>query len=133
MSHEARARGDGGDAIRSYRDLVAWQKAFELARLVYETTAGFPADETYGLKSQMRRSAVSTASNIAEGWGRGATQDFARFLRMARGSAYELETQTQIAQAVGLVGDTTELFQAIDEMTRVTNGLLRSVEKRIGP
>jgi len=115
--------------IRSHRDLIAWQKAFELARLTYELTATFPADEKYGLTSQMRRAAVSAASNIAEGWGRGRGPDFARFLRIARGSAHELETQLCIAEAVGLQVNGIEEFQkAIDEMTRVTNGLLRTID-----
>lgn len=78
---------------------------------------------------RMRRAAVSVASNIAEGRGRGASRDFARFLGMARGSAYELETQTRIAAEVGMMDNPTQLLQAIDEMTRMTNGLLRTVEQ----
>jgi len=116
-------------SISSCQDLIAWQKAFELARLTYEITAEFPAEEKYGLTSQMRRAAVSAASNIAEGWGRGQGPDFGRFLRMARGSAYELETQLRIAEAVGLLEKGCKLYAVIDEMTRVTNGLLRASER----
>lgn len=126
--HEA---PDGGRTNGSYQDLIAWQKAFAVTVEVYSLTAGFPPEEKFGLVSQMRRAAVGVASNIAEGWGRGATTDFVRFLRMARGSGYELETQAHVARAVGLIDNGHTVFERIDEMTRVINGLLRSVEKRL--
>ena len=78
--------------VKSYRDLIAWQRARDLVREVYLLTATFPVGERFGLVSQMDRSAVSIPSNIAEGYGRATTQDYLHFLRIARGSAYELET-----------------------------------------
>ena len=71
--------------IKSYRDLVAWQKARVLVKNVYQLTADFPVGERYGLVSQMDRVAVSIPSNIAEGYGRATTQDYVHFLRIARG------------------------------------------------
>lgn len=83
----------------SFRDLQVWQKSMELAKDIYKITAKFPAQETYGLRSQMCRAAVSIASNIAEGQKRGTKKDFVQFLRMAYGSAAELETQVEIAES----------------------------------
>ena len=83
--------------IQSYRDLVVWQKSVELSVEIYKITSKFPKDELYGLVSQMRRSAVSIPSNIAEGKNRGTRKDFAQFLRISYGSGAELETQLEIA------------------------------------
>ncbi len=81
----------------SYRDLILWQKAMELSYLVYEVTRAFPAEERYGLTSQMRRCAVSIPSNIAEGRYRSSAKEFKQFLHIAFGSGAELETQVEIA------------------------------------
>ena len=94
--------GDVEYTVRSYRDLVAWQRARDLVREVYLLTAKFPVGERFGLVSQMDRAAVSVPSNIAEGYGRATTQDYLHFLRIARGSAYELETQLVLAEDLGL-------------------------------
>jgi four helix bundle protein len=83
--------------IKSYRDLIVWQKSIELVKNVYVSTQLFPKEEQYGLTNQMRRSAVSVPSNIAEGYGRNATGDYKRFLQIAVGSLYELQTQIEIA------------------------------------
>lgn len=91
--------------IESYRDLEAWKHAIRLTRLVYRVSNGFPADERFGLTSQVRRAAVSIPSNIAEGWGRGTTTDYARFLRMAHGSLYEVETQCILAHELGMIDE----------------------------
>jgi len=77
----------------SFKDLIAWQKAMALAKAVYLKTAGFPSSEVYGLVIQMRRAAVSIASNIAEGKGWNSQRDFQHFVVQARGSLNELETQ----------------------------------------
>ncbi len=78
--------------IRSYRDLRVWQAAMELVTEVYQISKAFPRDELYALTSQLRRCAVSIPSNVAEGYGRNSTSDYVRFLRMAMGSLYELQT-----------------------------------------
>src|SRR3989304_1877241 len=86
--------------INSYKDLIVWQKAVKLALVVYELTSRFPKEESFGLTSQMRRSAVSIPSNIAEGRSRGTKKDFIQFLRIAFGSGAELETQIIIAKQI---------------------------------
>jgi four helix bundle protein len=78
--------------MRSHKDLDVWKKAMELANIIYDITAGFPKEETFGLSQQMRRCSVSIASNIAERAARGK-KEFAHFITIARGSAAELETQ----------------------------------------
>lgn len=117
-------------AIRSYRDLVAWQKAFELGVAVYSLTNVLPSHERFGLVSQLRRSAVSVASNIAEGYGRQSRPDYIRFLRVARGSLYEVETQVLFAQGLGYIQpeDSGRVLDQCGECGRVLAGLLRSLE-----
>jgi len=83
---------------KSYRDLVAWQKAMDLVTAIYRLTASFPKEEVYALTSQLRRAAVSVPSNIAEGQGRHGAAEFRHFLRQASGSLMELETQVMIAE-----------------------------------
>jgi len=85
-------------AITNYKDLIVWQRAVQLSVVVYECTRAYPSDERFGLVSQMRRSAVSIPSNIAEGRLRGSRKDFLRFLRIAYASAAELETQIIISK-----------------------------------
>jgi len=83
---------------KSYKNLTVWQKSIELSAVVYTLTGNFPDSEKFGLSSQMSRAAISIASNIAEGSGRGSKKDFCHFLRIALGSANELETQIEIAK-----------------------------------
>jgi four helix bundle protein len=84
----------------SFRDLVVWQRAMQLTVAIYSLTLEFPREEIYGLTSQIRRSAVSVPSNIAEGHGRLNTGEFRQFLGIARGSNFELQTQLEIARAL---------------------------------
>lgn len=93
--------------MHNYQELNVWKKSVELAAEVYVATKGFPAEEKYGITSQIRRSVVSIASNIAEGAGRGTDKDFANFISYAAGSAYELETQLLIALKVELLSSET--------------------------
>ena len=86
---------------QSFRDLKVWQKAVDLSVLVYDFTGEFPRSELYGLSSQMRRASVSVASNIAEGSARGTKRDFRQFVKLARGSNCELQTQLVIAGQLG--------------------------------
>ena len=87
----------------SYKDLIVWQKAVAMVTDVYRATQSFPKDETYGLSSQLRRSAVSVASNIAEGQGRLSKREFRQFLSQAHGSLIEMETQVVIGANLGYV------------------------------
>ena len=118
------------EGIRSHRDLQAWQKSSKLALSIYRITSRFPRDERFGLTIQLRRAVVSVPSNIAEGYGRGSRQDYLRFLRMARGSLYEVDTQLLLAAELGyLTGDAHDQVQAgVDEVGRIIAGLIRSIE-----
>ena len=82
--------------MESYQDLIVWQKSMQLVKEVYTLVKQLPKEEQFALSDQMRRAAVSIPSNIAEGYGRNSTNDYIRFLNIARGSKYELETQIQI-------------------------------------
>lgn len=116
------------EKIKSYRDLQVWQRAVELGVRVYQVTDGFPKSEQYGLVNQMRRAAVSVASNIAEGYGR-SEAEFARYLEMSRGSLAELETQMEIARRVKYLSDSlyTELNQETNILGRQLNVFFQRV------
>lgn len=92
--------------VQSFRDLIVWQKSVALAVSIYRMTALFPKEEMYGLSSQLRRAAVSVASNISEGQGRSTTGEFRQFLGMARGSNCEVQTQLVIAGELGYANRT---------------------------
>ena len=117
-------------AARNYSDLIAWQNAMDLVELIYKTTAQFPRDEIYGLTNQLRRAAVSVPSNIAEGQGRGAANDFRRFLFISYGSLREVETQTLIAKRLHFLTDaqTDRVINLTGEVGRLINGLTNSLE-----
>lgn len=114
---------------RSYKDLVAWQKAMDLMTATYRFTASFPKEEQFGLTPQLRRAAVSIPSNIAEGQGRLSEKEFRHFLGQARGSLMEVETQIQIAQTLGYIEEarTVALLEACGEVGRILNGLMASI------
>lgn len=118
-------------SIKSYRDLLAWQRARALVKEVYLMTATFPVGERFGLVSQMNRSAVSIPSNIAEGYGRSTIQDYLHFLRIARGSSYELETQATLAEDLGLasVEQSIRLNTLLQEVIRLLQGLIAALER----
>ena len=86
---------------QGYKDLIVWQKGMELTTLVYALVCEYPKEEMFGLTSQIKRSAVSIPSNIAEGYGRNTTKDYKHFLSIAYGSALELETQLIIGKRLG--------------------------------
>ena len=119
-------------SVRSFRDVIVWQRAMELCTAVYSLTRDFPREEIYGLSSQIRRAAVSVASNIAEGHGRGTTLQLMQFLRMARGSSFEVQTQIQLARNVGY-GSSQNLDCCdglCDEVNRMLNATLRSLKAK---
>ncbi|MGA7462883.1 MAG: four helix bundle protein [Candidatus Korobacteraceae bacterium] len=115
---------------KSYRDLVAWQKAMDLVALIYRATASFPREEIYGLTSQLRRAAVSTPSNIAEGQGRHGVAEFRHFLHQACGSLMEVETQVLIAERLGFMNPDAshEVLNNCAEVGKILNGLIRSLQ-----
>ncbi|HEV2462520.1 MAG TPA: four helix bundle protein [Acidobacteriaceae bacterium] len=114
---------------QSFRDLIVWQRSIELTAYVYELSTGFPKSEVYGLTSQIRRAAVSIASNIAEGTGRGTKKEFTQFLNVARGSNCELQAQLIIAAKLQMASQ-DQLVKAetlSHEVGRMLNGLLLSL------
>ena len=118
-------------AVQSFRDLLVWKRSIQLATATYQLTRDFPREEIYGLTSQMRRAAVSVASNIAEGQGRLSTGEFQQFLGMARGSTFELQTQLEVARSLGM-GSTILISEAEAlslEVGKMINGLLKSLKK----
>ena len=118
--------------IESYKDLDVWKVGMTLAQESYLLTARFPKGEMYGMASQIRRAAVSIPANIAEGYGRDQTGSFVQFLRIAQGSARELETHLILAERVRLVDQQAvaplqELYERVSKMLR---SLIRSLEAR---
>lgn len=111
--------------MEGHRDLEVWQKAMQFVTEVYHVTQTFPADEMYGLRSQLRRAAVSVPSNIAEGCGRSSKREFAQFLCHARGSLLEVETQLEIAQNLSYLPEkrVRELLLKSNRIERMLNGL----------
>ena len=120
--------------MNSYKDLVVWQKAIDLSFDIYSLTKDFPKEEMYGLVSQIRRSAVSIPSNIAEGQARKYHQQFSRFLSIAQGSLAELETQIIISMRLGYVtGDQKDLFDTMHSIGKMITRLKQNLtqEKKI--
>lgn len=119
--------------IKSYRDLQVWQEAVDLVELVYRASAAFPADERFGLTSQLRRSSVSIPSNIAEGHARPTTRDYLRFLGISLGSLAEMETQLLIAHRLGYIDDASldRVCQASDRIGRMLRAMMKSLQTKL--
>ena len=118
--------------MKSHKDLDVWKEAIELAKTVYLVTQAYPKEEMFGLVSQMRRAAVSIASNIAEGAARQGNKEFLQFLYIAIGSASELDTQIEISKAAR-IGDNEKLSALQDSVNRVARmiqGLIRSIKQK---
>ncbi len=115
--------------VRHYAELVAWQKAMELASLVYSLTRSLPDSERFGLVAQMQRAAVSVPSNIAEGHERRSTGDYRRFLAIASGSLAELETQLRLSVRVGHIEASTinDALALASEVGRTVRGIKRTL------
>ncbi len=117
--------------IRSYKDLTVWQKAYQLCLDIYKVTKRFPKEEVYGLTSQIRRSAVSVPSNIAEGYGRRTRPAYIQFLNIAYGSVCELETQMLLSKDLAYMNDgkLKEIINDIGDVERMLTGLIKSLKK----
>ena len=109
----------------TYKDLSAWQKSLNLAKMVYLSTADFPNEERFGLVNQMRRCAVSIPSNIAEGYGRGSDKELLRFLYVALGSSNELETQLILSLEHSYMSE--EAFKNVLNQNKEENNMLSSL------
>jgi four helix bundle protein len=120
------------NTLKSYRDLEVWKKSIELAEQVYRLSAKFPAEERFGLTSQIRRAAVSVAANIAEGAEREGTREFLQFLGIASGSLAEVETFLVLAEKLDMVTpeETSPVQAQAATVGRMLNGLKRSLRSK---
>lgn len=116
--------------FKNYKELKIWQKGIEIVLGTYELTSLFPKEEKFGLTSQMRRCAISIPSNIAEGWGRDSKKSFINFLKIARASLLELETQFYIAKLLLLIEDNKEksMMSLITEQSKMINGFINKIK-----
>ncbi len=113
----------------SYKDLLVWQRAVQLTVAVYKLTAGFPASERFGLTNQLRRAAVSVASNIAEGYGRSTSGEYIQFLGHARGSNFEVQTQLVISEALGFGSESSR--HLVDGLSGEVSKMLVSMMSKL--
>ena len=120
------------ESIQKYQQLTVWQKGMQLVKLIYLVTNTLPREELYGLSNQMRRAVISIPSNIAEGFGRYNTKEYLHFLRIARGSCYEVETQLQICTQINYLTEeeTSAPLQLCNEINRMLNAMLTKLSKK---
>ena len=118
--------------LTSFRELRVWREAMSLVKDIYCFVKGFPPEEKFGLASQLTRAAVSVPSNIAEGYGRGSRKDYVHFLHQARGSIYEVETQIEIAIALGYVENNDHLRRRLCDVSKMLNFLIKRLEVNQG-
>ena len=118
--------------LKSYKDLIAWQKAIRLVLLVYKFTKALPKSEQYVLVSQMRRAAVSIPSNIAEGYARQHRQEYIQFLSVAYASCAELETQLIICQELGYIerNEIDEISKQLVELLKILGTMIKKLKNR---
>lgn len=118
--------------LKTYKDLLVWQKAYQLCLEVYKASKKFPAEEKFVLVSQIRRPALSILSNIAEGYGRRTTREYIQSLYIAYGSVCELETQILLSGDLGYVADAVlkRLQAKIGDVERMLKGLIKSLEDK---
>lgn len=115
--------------MKNFKELKVWQKGFEIAVKSFQLTASFPKEEKFGLSLQITRAAVSVSSNIAEGSSRSSEKDYKRFLEIALGSCFELETQLMIAEAtnMGLKDVREGMIKALDEEQKMLMAFIRKL------
>jgi four helix bundle protein len=121
------------EKTKSYKDLVVYQKAYELALEIYRVTENFPKQEIYGLTSQIRRAAISIPSNIAEGYQRGSRKEYVQFLNIAYGSAAELETQLSLAGDLKLLSE-DDYEKSLDlwrDVSKLLFTVVRSLKQKV--
>ncbi|KEY18654.1 four helix bundle protein [Kaistella antarctica] len=116
----------------NFKELLVWKKSIEFVTEIYEITSVFPSEEKFGLVSQIRRAAVSIPSNIAEGNARRSSADYIQFLKIARGSGAEVETQIIISKNLGFMNDVKceELTLKITEIMKMINGLINYLKTK---
>ncbi len=118
--------------LRTFKDLIVWQKSYALCGRIYTLTKQFPSDERFGLTSQLRRASVSIPSNISEGYNRDTTREYVRFLFIALGSLGEVETQIMLGRDLCLceARQCDELLELVAEINRMLRALIRSLKKK---
>ncbi|MCP4457561.1 MAG: four helix bundle protein [Cytophagales bacterium] len=114
--------------MKSYKELIVWQKSMKMVKEIYVLTSRFPDEEKFGLISQMRRAVVSIPSNIAEGWGCSTTGSYIQFLRISRGSLYELETQLELSKDLGYIKNSDDVENVFVEISKMLNTLMKKLE-----
>jgi len=114
----------------TYRKLLVWQKSMAFVTKVYTKTKSFPSEELYALTSQIKRSAISIPSNIAEGYGRDEKKDYLKFLNIALSSLFELQTQIEIAYNLGYINENsfTELYEDSREIERMLSSFIKQIK-----
>ena len=119
--------------IRSFKDLIVWQKAVVLVTDIYAVTKLFPADERFGIVSQLNRAAVSVPANIAEGWGRKSSKNYLQFLRNSRGSLMEIETLLVISRNLNFLSSEKyiQLSGKVEEVGKILHGLIKSINEKV--
>ena len=115
-------------AVKSYEDLIVWQKSVCLVEEIYTLTSSFPKSELFGLTSQMNRSAVSVPSNIAEGFGRRSSEEFKRYLKISLGSLYELKTQVLISNRLGFI--TYQQMKSLEDLFLSIDKIIHTILKK---
>lgn len=122
--------GNSKTKIQSYKDLKVWKKSYKLSLAIYKTTSKFPKDELYGLVSQMRRSAISIPSNIAEGYARNRKLEYIQYLQIAYASGAELETQTMLARDLNYLSlkSYNVINGVLQEVLKMLNVLIRKLK-----
>jgi len=115
--------------MKTYKELIVWQKSVEFVTMIYSATKNFPKEEIYGLTNQIRRAAVSVPSNIAEGFGRNSKKDFKRFSQIAISSLFEIQTQLEIAKNLKFISDKD--FINLFDLTREIEAMLASLIRKL--
>ena len=119
--------------IKSFKDLLVWQKGLNIVEEIYELTNSFPSLEKFGLFQQLRRASISVPSNIAEGWGRKHPKSFSNFIKIARGSLFEISTQIEIAKRLCYLNEEKckRIDEFIDHEGKMLNKLIQSIDNNI--
>ena len=118
-----------GWKMKTYKELIVWQKAINLVSLIYNNTKNFPKEEIYGLTNQIRRASVSIPSNIAEGFGRNSKKEFKWFLNISIASLFEVQTQLEISKNLQFISE--ENYKIVFDATREIEAMLASLIRKI--
>jgi four helix bundle protein len=115
--------------IRTFEDLLIWQKSIALAKMIYRISKEFPSDAKFALGDQMRRASISVPSNIAEGYGRRTSGDYRKFLHISLGSLYEIQTQLKIANELKILSE--ESFKEANQLAREIDRMIYAITKKL--